>query len=367
MRLVLFSDLHLDAPFSWAGPELGRRRRQGLRETLEHIVALADEVGADALVCGGDLYEHERATPDTGAFLRDTLGAAGRPVVVAPGNHDWYGPQSLYQQIAWPETVQLFTEPRLAPLELAEGLTLWGAAHCTEAGTAGFLDGFSVDRSGVNLALFHGSEQRAWQRQEEGKQRHAPFRAVQVSQAGLDHALLGHYHRPEDAEHHTYPGNPAPLTFGEDGQRGAVVVDIDGEVGLTRERHEVARIQAHDRTVDLSGCEASHEVCNRVVEALEGLDGVVRLSLHGELSPSADLRPEQDVAGIAGDLSCEQVVVRTDGLRVGYDLEALADERNVRGEFVRSVQGADLDADERHRVLVTGLRALEGRDDLEVS
>ena len=26
MRLLLFADLHLDAPFAWAGPEVARRR-----------------------------------------------------------------------------------------------------------------------------------------------------------------------------------------------------------------------------------------------------------------------------------------------------------------------------------------------------
>ena len=35
----------------------------------------------------------------------------------------------------------------------ADGVTLWGAAHCTPAGTAGFLDGgFRVEGDGVHLA-----------------------------------------------------------------------------------------------------------------------------------------------------------------------------------------------------------------------
>jgi DNA repair protein SbcD/Mre11 len=58
MRLVLFSDLHLDTAFRWAPPDVARRRRRALRDTLVRIVALADEVDADAICCGGDLYEH---------------------------------------------------------------------------------------------------------------------------------------------------------------------------------------------------------------------------------------------------------------------------------------------------------------------
>ena len=34
MRILLVSDLHLDSPFAWAKPEVGRKRRQALRDAL---------------------------------------------------------------------------------------------------------------------------------------------------------------------------------------------------------------------------------------------------------------------------------------------------------------------------------------------
>jgi hypothetical protein len=54
------------------------------------------------------------------------------------------------------------------------------------------------------------------------------------------------------------------------------------------------------------------------------------------------------------------------GMRTAYDIDAIGDEKTVRGQFVRDVTAASMDEDERYRVLVTGLRALAGRDDLEV-
>ena len=58
MKIVHFSDLHLDSPFAWTGATGGaaRKRRQALRDTLVRIVELTREVNADALFCGGDLY-----------------------------------------------------------------------------------------------------------------------------------------------------------------------------------------------------------------------------------------------------------------------------------------------------------------------
>ena len=53
-------------------------------------------------------------------------------------------------------------------------------------------------------------------------------------------------------------------------------------------------------------------------------------------------------------------------MHVAYDLEVIAQERTVRGQFVRDVLDFGFSAGEQRRVLVTGLRALDGRDDLEV-
>jgi DNA repair exonuclease SbcCD nuclease subunit len=368
VRFVLFSDLHLDTSLTWAPLDAARRRRQALRDVLDRILQVADEVDADAVLCGGDLYEHERFTPDTAMFLCQTLGATHRQVVLAPGNHDWMGPESIYHQVSWSSNVHVFTEDRLQPLELDDGLTLWGAAHRAPANTDNFLDGFIVDRGGVNLALFHGSEQGSFLIQETGKRPHAPFRAQQIPNAGLDHAFLGHYHRPQAATHYTYPGNPDPLTFGEDGDRGAVVAEVAADGSVERRWRNVAATEAHDLEVDVTGCVSAQEIRERAKVLLAGCDGVARLTVKGELAPEIDLHPRSDLTltalGLRGGL--EALQVRVGRLTPGYDLAAVREEQTVRGAFVRDVEASDLDDDERRRVLTVGLRALEGRPDLEV-
>ena len=86
VRLLLFSDLHLETGFAWAPPEVGRARRDALRQCLRRIAALATELGVDAVCCGGDLYEHDRHRPDTGAFLRDVFAALDPETIVERRN-----------------------------------------------------------------------------------------------------------------------------------------------------------------------------------------------------------------------------------------------------------------------------------------
>lgn len=366
MRLLLFSDLHLDTSFRWAGPDLARVRRQALRDTLRRITALASTEGVDALLCGGDLYEHERFSPDTAQFLQATFAELNLPVYLAPGNHDWYGPASLYRQVEWSPNVHVLTEDHLVPVELADGVTLWGAAHRAPANTDGFLSsGFAVGRGGVNLGLFHGSEIAALGYQESGKAPHAPFSKEEIESSGLDHVFLGHFHTPRDADRHTYPGNPDPLTFGEDGERGAVLFTVAGDGSLTRDRRRVAVSEVHHRDVSLDGVTHSGQIRERVAAAVEDLTGVVRVTLTGDVAPDVDVHLG-DLAGVAPHL--EALVPRLGCVGVAYDFETLVEERTVRGQFVRDVQAsAEFDDDTRRRVLITGLRALEGRGgELEV-
>jgi DNA repair exonuclease SbcCD nuclease subunit len=221
-----------------------------------------------------------------------------------------------------------------------------------------------VDRNGVHLALFHGSEQGSLQVEQTGKQPHAPFRAAEIEESGLHFALLGHYHAPRDHERFTYPGNPEPLTFGESGPRGVVIATVDEGGRVEIERHRVAVSQVHDLRIDLSGCASKEEARERVAARLEGLAGYARVTLSGEIAPEVDLHPH-DFADVAGPLETPPVV-RFDSLGVAYDLATIARELTVRGQFVRDVQAAELAEEERRRVIITGLRALDGRDDLEV-
>ena len=390
MKIVHFSDLHLDSPFAWAGATGGaaRQRRQALRDTLMRIVDLTREVNADALFCGGDLYEQEYFRPDTAEFLKDTFaGLAPLPVYIAPGNHDWYGPQSLYAQVDWSENVHIFREAALCEVELEDGLWLWGAAHLAPANTGNFLagvrnllprrvsrgvdppitdsflDDFRVERSGIHIALFHGAERSWFAEQGAEKQPHAAFDADEIEAAGFAHAFLGHYHRPKDAGFHTYPGNPDPLAFGEDGERGAVVATIGPDGRVERARHRVAVTEAHDLELDVTGLANQQQILDRLEAKASSLSGFVRLTVRGEHAPTIDIQ-ESDLRDRLSNFEAMKIVFGD--LRPTYNLASISQEPTVRGQFVRDVFDSNLAEEEKQRVVVTGLRALEGRTDLEV-
>jgi hypothetical protein len=153
------------------------------------------------------------------------------------------------------------------------------------------------------------------------------------------------------------------LAFGETGTRGAVIAHVRPDGTVMREQRPVAASIVHDVEVDVTGCTNRQDVCNRVAASLVGRGGIARITLHGELAPQVDFMPA-DLDAVTKQL--DAVVVRAARLQPGYDFEAIGAEPTVRGQFVRDVRAAELEPGRRQRILVTGMRALEGRDDLEV-
>lgn len=363
VKIVHFADLHLDRAFAWAGPRAASRRRENQRRVLRRIVALAQEVEADALFCGGDLYEHDRITRDTAEFLaKEFERLSPMRVFLAPGNHDWFGPESPYASGSWSDNVHIFRAARFKPVSLDDGVTLWGAAHLAPANTDNFLGGFRVKGDGRHLALFHGAEKDWLIEQGAGKEPHAAFDAVEIERAGFAHAFLGHYHQPRYSKFLTYPGNPDPLEFGETGDRGVVIASVAGDGEIHRERRSVALTMTHDIALDITGCATRSEVTDRLDERVSGASGFLRLSVEGEMHPDMHLEESHLRQGLR-DFDAFQIRWE---VRPAYDLDALREEDTVRGQFVRDVLEAGLAEDEERRVLVTGLRALDGRKDLGV-
>jgi DNA repair protein SbcD/Mre11 len=348
-RILHLADLHLDRAFAGMGchGDLARRRRLGLREALRRAGEAARSRGCDAVTIGGDLYEHERADLETGRFLVETF-SSWRPlrVFVAAGNHDALLPDSLYARMEWPENVVVFPSSALAPVALAEGLTLWGMSHLDPAWRG---DPLAVDPvggdGGVHLALFHGAEMGT---RPEGKSVHGPFVASRIRELGFAAGLTGHYHRRrvDEAAGLVYPGSPEPLTFDEDGPRGPVLVTVDDGGRVAFEPLSLNLWWTATAECDLTGSSSFSAVLARCCSAARTAAataaperGMVRLLLHGELSAeiTLDLPTVEAAAREATGLAVLQARDLSDP---ALDLAAAAVDRTARGAFTREVLAA---------------------------
>lgn len=222
LRILHFADLHLDGPLAAASRQVSGFDPR--RDALRGIVDLALSLKVDALTVGGDLYEHEHVSSQTGRFVADQFARLGSTrVLIAPGNHDPHVDGSLYQDMPWPSNVEIFRDTRWRAVRLTSDAAIWGIGHDRVGLQENLLSTLRPNAGCTSVALFHGWDLGAGPRRDV---LHCPFTGEDVERSGVDFALVGHYHRMSLAPRHEprygYPG--APLGLDPDDGAGHVLL-----------------------------------------------------------------------------------------------------------------------------------------------
>ncbi len=365
MKLVHTADVHLDACYAALGMPagFGNRRREGLRDVFHRIVTRAAQWPADALLIAGDLFDLDRVSRDTVAFLQAEFDAVRPlPVVIAPGNRDPYVPRSPYVTASWPSNVVIFDSPAWKSHTLKdEKLIVHGFGFDgPEIATNPFGD-LRVRRleGRVQVAVGHGSERG---HQPVDKEACAPFDAATAAVKGLDYLALGHFHSatPIEGEFDTvmhYAGAPEGHNFDETGPRYYLEVEIDDKgVRVTPVASSSVVYSTH--TVDCS----DFDTAEQVIEAIRaiGTDSeqaqVARVTLVGLCGPDLHISIPAIHGAAASAFEALDLVNAAERME---DYEELARENTCLGVFIRKLNEETADApDEARRRFVKRAREL---------
>jgi DNA repair exonuclease SbcCD nuclease subunit len=358
--IVHAADVHLETVF--AEVRGGGARRAALADAFERLIDLALERNADVLTIGGDLYESERAGPATARFLFSAFARFGRPVFIAPGNHDPFAARSLYARDDLPPNVRVFRDAAWTAVPLASDVTLYGFGH-TPAEPGRPFAGASFDRSGARIALVHGSDE---ERCPPGKRATAPFTAAEIRAAGTSLLLTGHYHgggvvSDERGPVFAYPGSPEPIKFNEHGDHGATVVRVLDDLSMQVENLPLARTRLIDVAVALDDAGDESAVIGACERALEGLgrNDFVRATFTGTVQHGT--RVDRTMLGerLGTHLGALEIVDRS----IATDYAEIARESNVRGRAIAELLAASDNGDEdARRALALVVAAFDGAE-----
>jgi DNA repair exonuclease SbcCD nuclease subunit len=372
VRFLHVSDVHLDTSLSGSGfpSRVGDRKREAIRHTFREILEEARSLPVDLVLLAGDLFEHDRVTPDTAEFLKQRLCAlAPLPVFVSPGNHDPCVSGSPYLDDDWPPNVTIFREEEWRSVELNDtGLRVTGFGYGRSQLPARLftsLPRLSPDL--VNIVLAHASDNG---RAPEGKVRHVPFGVDEIAGKNVQYCALGHYHQQRPVENAVdgtaiwYPGIPEPRGWDEDGEGGYLIGEVTPD-GVTVETRRSGRYPLRSLAIACDGFTSREQIVDAVKQHSGSVfdeRAILRVELTGYLDPRLDLSiPELDER-----LAGQALYVRWDDhTRPAIDFEAAAGERTLRGRFARTMNeriAAASKPEEREvleRARLHGFRALE--------
>lgn len=224
MKILHTADWHYGSPFASFSPEDREYLRRESRRLPESIARLCRREGCDLVLLAGDVFDSNDADPTP---VMDSLESCGVPVMISPGNHDFWCADAPWQK-KWPENVHIFEGPLSCVTIDSLGLNVYGAGYRSMDCPA-LLDGF---RSGglPSVAVLHGDPTR-------DSSPYSPITAAQVRQSGLRYLALGHIHKAGSFTAGetlcAWPGCPMGRGWDETGEKGVYLVELGEETALS--------------------------------------------------------------------------------------------------------------------------------------
>lgn len=355
------ADFHLDSPFHALPPEQAAERRQEQRQLLTRLADTARQAQVDLVFLAGDLFDGQRARPETVQALYQVLEELEAEVFLSPGNHDPYSPTSPYGKFPWPDHVHIFTQAAPARVEVPQlGAVVYGSAFTSLYRMDSPLAGFHAQEEDLAaFGCFHGDLSSA-------HSRYGPITHNEIAASGLHYLALGHSHSASGLKragktYYAWPGCPEGRGFDETGEKGVLcgTVSDDGTVEASfvpfaRRRYEIVEADVTGRTA----LEAAEQVTRGDTRR-----DLYRIILTGESDGAVNARAVE--SALRERFYALEV---RDETRMAVDVWAGAGEDSLRGIFLRTLRQkweSAPDEETRRRIALAarfGLAALEHRE-----
>lgn len=356
IRILHTGDIHLDSAFSRLDSRHAEIRRNELRAAFTSMMLSAKMCGADLMLIAGDLFDSEFVTRETAALLCREFTAFGKPVFIAPGNHDPALPKSFWYRASLPDNVHIFTKPVLESVDLEElNLTVYGwGFDSPDLETSPLKNKTVQDKSRLNLLIGHCDLY-------SDVSTNCPVPPNELRAFGADYAALGHIHNPaaSNEEPWCYCGCLEPRGFDETGIKGACLVEVDKTAGISsvtvkRVRFAKRRYEKGELSVDgaSSQSDVKEAIENYAKQMRYGEDTLLSLTLTGTIASGLVIDTET-LSDNPSPLFLLEIIDKT---VPDADPAVLEKDVTVRGEVYRQLKPLLESEDSRQREV--GIRAL---------
>ena len=342
MKIIHCADIHLDSPL--VGVRDAAVRRHELLVALMKLSRYADSIGA-AVIVAGDLFDDSFTAPATVQSVAEIIGTSRVDWFVLRGNHGGSAPYDRLKELC--PKVHFFSD----------GWTGYTLGNVTITGRElGANDAeqwrrLCLDGNQYNIVVLHGDID---------DPSYGLIDRRALASSGARYVALGHRHA--FAEHRLgtvracYSGVLEARGFDEDAETGFVEIDTDrDEIRFVRQairRVVTKRVNVTGITSDIALQRAITDSAADVSDK-DYLNIILCGETHGDLHPA--MVAKQALADRFFALRVK------DETAVALNLQAIANEVSLRGEFVKLAMDID-DEKLRDEVIKLGLAALSGGD-----
>ena len=330
MKILHSADWHLDSPFSGRTPEQQAVLKSALRKIPGKVTELAKRENCDLMLLAGDLFDGP-CTRESYETVYAALEEVGIPVFIAPGNHDFVAPGSVWEE-RWPENVHVFRGGMESVVIPELDCRVYGAGF-RSMDCPGLLENFRTEgQERFCIAVLHGDATNPTSPCN-------PMTQAQIRASGLDYVALGHIHKTglfhAGGTICAWPGCPMGRGYDETGEKGVYITELGGGRYDTR-FVALNTLRFHEMEVDIG------------MDAISALEGVLpgfgskdfyRITLvgTGEVNLEEIRKHFQHIAHLELRSNCKGAA----------DIWAVAGEDSLQGSYFAMLRDAKENADEK--------------------
>lgn len=339
VKIIHFSDIHFDTPFSDLPKELGDIRRAELRECFSKIIDLTIKNSIDLVIISGDIFDNFTVEKETLKFIQKEFSRLeNSKVFIAAGNHDPYNEASFYKMIKWGKNVHIFSET-IEEIYLPElDVVIYGASFKEKYIKQSKLKDFKLNnnyKNSVKIMALHGTITNS------NEEEYNPITLDEIANTQVDYLALGHIHKFSginriENTYYAYCGCPEGRGFDELGEKGVIL----GEV---RKNHvNLSFVPINKRTynevqIDITKCYTNKEIINKILEKFNesySRNNLYKIILKGEISEDLKIKEKLLEELLKDKFFFIKVIDKT---RLKINRDKLKDEFSLKGIFCSKI------------------------------
>ena len=222
LKILHSADWHMDTVFASFSEEQRQFLRKKQLELPGKIAEICSREACDLVLLAGDIFDGVPGRESAEA-VKTALGDCVVPVFVAPGNHDFCGPESPWEEENWPENVHIFKGGMTSAAVPELNCRIYGAGYSSMDCPSLLAHFHAQGAEKYQVAVFHGDPVNT-------RSPYSPVSAAQIRDSGLWYLALGHIHKAGTSFQGDtlcgWPGCPMGRGWDETGEKGVYLVDL---------------------------------------------------------------------------------------------------------------------------------------------
>jgi len=357
MKFIHCADIHLGSKMSGLPTEKAKIRRAEILDTFVRLCDFAKKNEVTAVIIAGDMFDTQNVPKKIiNSVLNAVLKADPVQFLYLAGNHD----REIFDGVAELPDNFIILDENVG--SIAFGNVLITGVNLNNVNSKVFYERLDLPEDKINIVVMHGQVAGYVN----GDEKSEIISIPRLKGRNVDYLALGHYHSYSESAidvrgKFVYSGCLEGRGFDETGDKGFVLLETDAN-GVYSSFVKFASRDICECEFNVDGFLDYISLRDSLIEKLTqkyNSKDIVKVTLVGEKEERLDIDEEDLLRKLSNIFFFVKIKDKT-SLKI--DVEALALDKSLRGEFIRGVLNSDMDNLRKSKVIMCGIKALKGEE-----